>query len=281
MKLDSRRHLFRKLAGKRGRIDLSEVSPEPPDGLDSNDIKARFDELASEIGRLQELLYSAGMARVVAVFQGMDTSGKDGTIRKVFANTDPLGCHAWSFKAPSEAELAQDFLWRIHARMPPLGHIGLFNRSHYEDVLIARVQELVPEERWRKRYRSIVDFERMLVDNDTILLKFFLHIDLGEQEKRLLAREREVEKSWKLTAQDWKERKRWDSYMEAYADALAECNAPHAPWYVVPANKKWYRNFVVADAIREALAAREEGWRAHLAELSRKRLAEIKRYRSS
>lgn len=256
------------------------ASPHPPDGVDANEAKAELEDLTKGIGRLQELLYSAGTHAVLVLFQGMDTSGKDGTIRKVFQHTDPLGCQAVSFKAPTETERAHDFLWRVHAKVPERGHLGLFNRSHYEDVLIARVRSLVPEDVWEDRFKAINDFEHMLTRNRTLVLKFFLHIDLDEQERRLLAREREVEKSWKLTAQDWRERAHWDAYMTAYADALSRCHTPHAPWTLVPSNKKWYRNLVVARAVHAALEAHEREWRSTLDTLATQRRAEIKRYRS-
>jgi PPK2 family polyphosphate:nucleotide phosphotransferase len=265
--------------GKTLRLDPRKISPQLPEGLDANDGKKELEGLTEDIGRLQELMYSASTHAVLVLFQGMDTSGKDGTIRKVFQRTDPLGCQAVSFKSPTETELAHDFLWRVHAKAPPRGHIGLFNRSHYEDVLIARVRSLVDKQVWEDRYKAINDFEHMLTRNRTIVLKFFLHIDLEEQERRLLAREREVEKSWKLTAQDWRERKLWDAYMAAYADALSLCHTEHAPWTIVPSNKKWYRNLIVARAVHSALKNHEKGWQETLAALSKQRRAEIKKYR--
>jgi len=190
----------------------------------------------------------------------MDTGGKDGTIRGVFEGINPQGCQVWSFKAPTRQELEQDFLWRYHAKAPPRGMVTIFNRSHYEDVLVVRVHELAPETVWSHRYDHINAFERLVADNNTVVAKFYLHISKEEQEKRLLAREQDVEKAWKLSAGDWLERRAWERYMEAYEDALLNCSTAHAPWYVIPANRKWFRNLAIAETLVELLRPLKSGW---------------------
>jgi len=187
------------------------------------------------------------------VLQAMDTGGKDGTIESVFSAVDPQGCSVTSFKAPSHLELAHDYLWRIHHAVPPKGMIGIFNRSHYESVLVERVKNLVPKEVWLRRYKHINDFERMLSDEGVTIVKFFLHISKDEQKQRLEARLAKPEKHWKFNPADLKERERWDDYQQAYEDALRECSTKHAPWYVVPADKKWFRNWVVSDVLVRTL----------------------------
>jgi PPK2 family polyphosphate:nucleotide phosphotransferase len=201
----------------------------------------------------QHLLYADKRYSLLIVLQALDAGGKDGTIRHVMSGVNPQGCDVTSFKAPSEEELGHDFLWRIHKAVPSRGNIGIFNRSHYEDVLIARVHSLVPKEVWRRRYGQINDFEQMLTENGITLLKFFLHISRDEQRKRFEARIQDSSRNWKLSLPDFEERRHWDSYTEAYEDALQKCSTKHAPWYVVPANKKWFRNHLVAELIVHAL----------------------------
>lgn len=202
---------------------------------------------------LEELLYADGRHALLAVFQGMDTSGKDSTIRRVFAGLNPAAVLATSFKAPSELELRHDFLWRIHAAVPRRGHIGIFNRSHYEDVLIARVRQLVPGEVWQRRYAHINAFERLLVDSGVTVVKFFLHISKDYQRERLQRRLDNPSKHWKFNPADLAERARWDDYQQAYTDALQECATDHAPWYVVPAESRWFRDLLVASVLVQAL----------------------------
>jgi PPK2 family polyphosphate:nucleotide phosphotransferase len=206
----------------------------------------------------------------------MDTAGKDGTIRHVMSPINPAGCDVAAFKAPTEEERRHDFLWRVHMRTPERGMMAIFNRSHYEDVLVARVHNLAPPEEWRHRYREINDFERMLARNGTILIKFFLHISEAEQRKRLLAREDDPDKAWKLAVADWKERAYWDAYVAAYEDALSKCSTDWAPWHIVPANHKWYRNHMVAQTIVERLAEHEGNWKAGLVERGRQELAALR-----
>jgi len=220
---------------------------------DKKDSAAVFDKQNARLESLQELLYADQRHKVLIVLQGMDTSGKDGTIRHIFDRTNPSGVKVASFKRPSSNELAHDYLWRAHSVTPGNGEIVIFNRSHYEDVLVVRVDELVPEARWQKRYQHIVDFERMLVDEGTTILKFFLHISKDEQKQRLEERLADKEKLWKFDKADLSVRTKWDEYQKAYEDALARTSSSHAPWYVVPANKKWYRNLVISNVIIERL----------------------------
>ncbi len=190
---------------------------------------------------------------MLVILQGMDTSGKDGTIRHVFKNIDPLGVRAVAFKAPTPPELERDFLWRVHQQVPANGELVIFNRSHYEDVLVVRVHNLVPKAVWSRRYEHINAFEKMLVDEGTTVLKFFLHISKEEQKKRLLERLEQADKHWKFNPQDLLERGRWEDYMEAYQDVLHKTHTPYAPWHVVPADRKWYRNLRISRLLVEAL----------------------------
>jgi PPK2 family polyphosphate:nucleotide phosphotransferase len=198
-------------------------------------------------------LYAENRRSVLLVLQGMDTSGKDGTIRTVTSGVNPQSCQVVPFKQPSAEELDHDFLWRIHQAVPRRGNIGIFNRSHYEDVLVVRVHKLVPEAQWHKRYDQINAFEELLVEGGITLLKCFLHVSKDEQKKRLQARLDDPDKRWKFNHGDLDERKLWDDYQRAYEDALTRCNTAHAPWYIVPADRKWYRNLVVSQILREAL----------------------------
>ncbi len=236
------------------KVDLATWDPDDDGGLEKG--KQADKLLARDIDRLfalQEKLYAEGRQALLVVLQAMDTGGKDGTIKHVFTGLNPSGCRVTSFKAPSEEELAHDFLWRIQKAVPRYGEIGIFNRSHYEDVLIVRVRELVPKPVWRARYDRINQFEKDLVDSRVQVIKFFLHISKDEQKERLEARLADPAKRWKFDANDLVERKRWDDYQQAYSDALARCSTAAAPWIVVPANRKWFRNLVVARAIVEKL----------------------------
>jgi len=257
------------------RVHLAKVSPDPPEGATKDAAAAEFDALAEELGELQELLFASDTHCLLIVLQGMDTSGKDGTIRNVLKDVNPAGCRVSSFKVPNSVERSHDFLWRIHDRAPRRGRLVVFNRSHYEDVIVVRVKRLVPESVWRARYDHINAFERLLTDADTLILKFFLHISSDEQEARLIAREKDVEKVWKLSANDWVERQAWDAYMEAYAEALARCSTDVAPWHIVPANKKWFRNLAITRTIVEELRPLRAGWLESLEERGRAELAGI------
>jgi PPK2 family polyphosphate:nucleotide phosphotransferase len=237
------------------RVDLHHLDPEDTGTFHGPKLQADavVDGKSQELEVLQELLYAEHKHKLLIVLQGMDTSGKDGTIRRVFQHVNPLGVRVACFKAPSLEEQSFDYLWRIHSQVPSRGEIVIFNRSHYEDVCIARVRELVPRRVWEQRYAQITDFERMLHEEGTTILKFFLHISRDEQKKRLEARRDDPDKRWKFTRADVEERKLWPSYIEAYQEALSRTSTDWAPWYVVPANHKWYRNLVVASVIVETL----------------------------
>ena len=211
------------------------------------------DELSRRLEDLQNLLYADGRHRLLVVLQAMDTGGKDGTIRHVFHHTNPQGVRVASFKRPTEDELAHDYLWRVHPHTPGDGMISIFNRSHYEDVLVVRVHDFVPEEQWRRRYQHIVDWEQMLVDEGTTIRKFFLHISKEEQAERLQARIDTPEKRWKFEKGDLAEREHWDDYVAAYEEMLSRTSTEAAPWYVVPADRKWFRNLVVSQVLVDTL----------------------------
>ncbi len=222
--------------------------------------KALVPELSQQLDGLQERLYANGNHKLLIVLQAMDTAGKDGTIRHVFGSVDPIGVRAVSFKVPTTRELARDYLWRVHREVPANGEITIFNRSHYEDVLVVRVRELVPEERWRLRYQHIRDFERLLTDEGTTIVKLFLHISKEEQAERIQARIDDPEKRWKFTASDLSERKLWDDYMAAYEEAISETSTENAPWYIVPADRKWYRNVVISQILINTLEGLNLTW---------------------
>ncbi len=215
--------------------------------------KSALKDNRHRLRELQQVLWAEGKHALLIVLQALDAGGKDGTIRHVFRGVNPQGCQVTSFKVPTEKELAHDYLWRIHKAVPRRGYIGIFNRSHYEDVLVVRVHNLVPEEIWQQRYEQINHFEKLLADSGTTILKFFLYISKDEQKERFEARLQDPKKNWKFSAGDVKEREHWDEYMRAYEDALTRCSTPWAPWHIVPANHKWYRNLVVSQAIIEAL----------------------------
>jgi PPK2 family polyphosphate:nucleotide phosphotransferase len=217
--------------------------------------KALLPLLSKQLAELQEIFYAQGKHRLLVVLQAMDTGGKDSTIAHVFDKVNPQGVRVVSFKKPTEREIAHDFLWRIHPHTPGNGEIAVFNRSHYEDVLIARVHRLVPKEVWKRRYEHINAFEKMLVDEGTTVIKFFLHISKEEQRERLQARIDKPDKRWKFDPGDLAERERWDAYMEAYEEAIRRTSTAYAPWYVVPADRKWYRSLVVAQALVQTIDA--------------------------
>jgi PPK2 family polyphosphate:nucleotide phosphotransferase len=235
-------------------VRLTDEAAAPPAGAPSKDeALAQVDKLTDRMDELQEALYAEGKHAVLVVLQGRDTSGKDGTIRRVFGPLNPQGFTVASFKVPTPVELAHDYLWRVHQVVPPRGAIGVFNRSHYEDVLAVRVHELVPESVWRTRYRQINEFEQMLSENGVTVRKFFLHISREEQRRRLLARLEDPTKYWKFSPGDIGERGRWDAYTAAYEEALLRTSTAHAPWYVVPADKNWLRDLLVAQVVTEVL----------------------------
>lgn len=237
------------------KIRLDDWDPNGKAGFDGDKAagEARLLALNQELADLQELLYAEHRHKVLVVLQGMDTSGKDGAIQHVFEGVNPQGVRVASFKVPSALELDHDYLWRVHQQVPGKGELVIFNRSHYEDVLVVRVHELAPEAVWKKRYQQINDFERMLADEGTTVLKFYLHIDRDEQKARLQARLNDKAKLWKFNLGDLAERKLWKQYQEAYEDVLNKTSTPEAPWIIVPANRKWFRNLVIAETLVQAL----------------------------
>jgi len=239
----------------RGRkLRLADWDPGATPGWKGKDGAA--ERVAHNLERIdvqQYLLFAEARRSLLIVLQGMDTAGKDGLIRKVLTVFNPQGCRVWSFKVPTVEEAAHDFLWRIHRAAPARGEVAVLNRSHYEDVLVVRVRELVPESRWSRRYELINDFERHLHEHGTRVLKFFLHISREEQRSRLLARLDDPLKRWKFSDGDLAERSRWKNYQSAYEDALARCNTRSAPWHIVPADHKWYRDLAVSEIIAETL----------------------------
>ena len=236
-------------------VDLKDYDPgaKPYSSGDKEADKARVDQLAGEIDTLQDILLANRKKRLLVILQGTDASGKDGTLRGVFARTSPLGVHTVGWKAPCEEELAHDYLWRIHRAMPAAGEITVFNRSHYEDVLVPTVNGWISKEQTRQRYAQINDFERMLTENGTILLKFMLHISKDEQRERLQERIDDESKHWKFSLGDLDVRKQWNEYQAAYAALLGATSTPWAPWIVVPADSKTHRNLMIATVVRDTL----------------------------
>jgi PPK2 family polyphosphate:nucleotide phosphotransferase len=220
---------------------------------DKSEAKEQTAAMQERLAELQELVYAGHQHKVLVLLQGMDASGKDGAIRHVMGGFNPQGVSVVSFGKPEKKELDHDYLWRVHPHMPGKGEVAVFNRSHYEDVLVVRVHDLVPKSDWKKRYAQINDFERMLTENGTLILKFFLHISKDEQRKRLEERIEDPTKRWKFQHGDLEERKFWSDYERAYEDALTQCSTKYAPWYVVPANQKWYRNYVIGMILVDAL----------------------------
>jgi PPK2 family polyphosphate:nucleotide phosphotransferase len=268
-----------RLEGKK--VDLDDYDPGDTRGLDKEEGLARLQKLGEEFAELGNLLTYAGKHAMLIVLQGRDASGKDGTIRKLleFSNMQAAYVHSW--KAPTELERAHDFLWRIHAATPRRGQIAIFNRSHYEDVLAARVHNLVPKETWRRRYDHINAFESLLDDNDTIVLKFYLHISRKEQYERLTEREKSPLSAWKLNPSDWRELPLWNEFTEAYEDALARCSSRARPWYVVPADRKWFRNLAVMEQIVLALRPYKKAWIEQLGEVRKRVLPEVRALREA
>lgn len=241
---------------KQGKeIHIQDFDPNATSAFDGKkkDAEKQLLKLNEELEALQELLYAEGKHKLLVILQGMDASGKDGTIRHVFEGVNPQGVKVASFKVPNDKEMAHDYLWRIHQQTPGNGEIMIFNRSQYEDVLVVRVKGFVPEKVWKKRYQQINDFEKMLADEGTTILKFFLHIDKDEQIKRIRERVDDPSKHWKFNPGDLEDRKLWDQYQSAYEDVLNKTSTDWAPWYIVPANKKWYRNLIIASVMVETL----------------------------
>ena len=237
------------------QVDLDDFATYYSGDIKKKAGKAKLKEHNKTLRDLQELLYAEGKQKVLVVLQGIDTSGKDSTIEHVFGDVNPQGTKVTNFKVPTKRELAHDYLWRVHPHTPGSGEIVIFNRSHYEDVLVVRVHELVPKSVWEKRYDHINAFEKLLADEGTTIMKFFLNVSKKEQAERFLARLDRPHKRWKFNPGDLDERKRWDDYKAAYNDMLSLTSTPWAPWYVIPSDRKWYRNLVVAEIVEETIKA--------------------------
>ncbi|MBL0141613.1 MAG: polyphosphate kinase 2 family protein [Betaproteobacteria bacterium] len=261
-------------------IRLDRIPADPPKGITREGAEKRFAPLREELFALQDAMYGAKVNSVLVVLQGRDGAGKDGSIKHVVGCLNPRGMIVTSFGVPTPEERQHDFLWRVHRHAPRLGDFAIFNRSHYEDVLVVRVHGLAPKSLWKEHYGHIADFEELLAEHGTIVLKYFLHITKEEQEARLLEREVSPGNAWKLNPNDWKERDHWDEYTEAYEDAISKTAAKHAPWTIVPANAKWYRNLVIAESIVEALRERRRNWKDTLEAMGKAGRAGLEAYRA-
>lgn len=260
------------------KVRLDDISTDPPKDLSREEAERKFNELGDELFELQDLLWGARMHSVLVILQGRDSAGKDGVIKRVVGCLNPRGVQVVSFGVPTREEAEHDFLWRVHRHAPRKGEFSIFNRSHYEDVLVVRVHNLVPKSIWGERFGHIADFEELLVEHNTIVLKYFLHISKKEQEKRLKEREIDRRTAWKLNVNDWKERERWDDYTEAYEDAISRTARERAPWNIVPADAKWFRNLVIAQSIAQALRPYRKIWQEKLDQDGAKAKAELDAY---
>jgi len=235
------------------KVDLSKLDPSDRHGWTKPAAEKATTEQTARLSDLQDRFWAQAKGAVLVILQGIDAAGKDGTIQKVMEAFNPQGCTVSAFKVPTPEELAHDFLWRVHKKVPGKGEIGIFNRSHYEDVLVVRVHELVPREVWSGRYEQIREFERLLTDTGTTIVKFFLYIDRDEQRERFQERYDNPKKRWKFSLGDLEERTKWDDYIAAFEDALSETSTDYAPWYIVPANRNWLRNLAVASILAETI----------------------------
>lgn len=242
------------------KVRLRQIDPDEKGGLTKEESIPLFQVQKARIKALQERLFAEDRQSLLVVFQAIDTGGKDGTIRNVFSGVNPQGCRVWSFGSPTEEELEHDVFWRYHQHTPARGMIGIFNRSYFEEVLVVRVKGLAPEKQWKRRYDEINEFERILANNGTRIVKFYLHISEDEQRERLQERLDDPEKHWKFNVSDLDDRALWDDYQEAFEDAINECGTKDAPWFVVPANRKWLRNLLVARTIADTLADMDPQW---------------------
>ena len=268
MKLHSRY-----LIKPHSKVRLAKLTTSETDGFASEKAAAvTLQKHRKQLDDLQEVFYASEQKALLVVLQGMDTAGKDGAIRHIFSGVNPQGCQVAQFKVPTALEARHDFLWRAHASVPPRGMIGIFNRSHYEDVLSPRVHKLIPAKTVRSRLEDIVEFEQMLTDNDVVLLKFFLNISHEEQTARLQSRIDTPDKHWKLSEADFREREYWSEYQAAYEDAIAATSRKHAPWFVVPSDHKWYRNVVISGILVDAMERMKLGYPAPTADVSKLRL---------
>ncbi|MGI8601839.1 MAG: PPK2 family polyphosphate kinase [Verrucomicrobiales bacterium] len=234
------------------RWDADDTSALP--GLSKDSCGPRLDAVRQELRELQGVLMAERKHKVLIVLQAMDAGGKDGTVRNAFFGLNPHGLCVAAFKAPTPVELDHDFLWRVHQRAPGRGEMAIFNRSHYEDIVAVRVKRLAPKEVWERRYEHVINFEKLLYDEGTLILKFFLHIDQAEQKKRLEGRLKDPTKLWKIDPHDLRDRQRWGEFSRAYEEVLQRTSTGFAPWFIIPANKKWFRNLVVATIVRDGLA---------------------------
>lgn len=237
------------------KVSIDEKHASDDMGVERQKAERRLHDNTEAIRELQHRLYAEHERSLLVVLQAMDAGGKDSTIRAVFSRTNPQAVHVRSFKRPTDEERSHDFLWRIHRAVPGKGHVGIFNRSHYEDVLVARVDSIVPESVWMSRYDAINGFEAHLSNTGTHIIKIYLQISKARQREKLVRRITDPERNWKFEPADFETRKKWDKYMEAYEDAITRCSTPHAPWYVVPSDHKWFRLFAVSEIIRARLEA--------------------------
>jgi len=255
-----------------GKIRLRDFDPGYRGGLDKEKTKAKTEEYRERIGELQDLLYANSNRAVLLLFQGMDASGKDGAVRSVLKEVNPAGVETSNFKVPSAEERAHDFLWRVHKAVPRFGNFGVFNRSHYEAVLVERVLEIVPKKVWSKRYGQIIAFEEMLAENQMVLLKFYLHLSKPEQAERLKERLANPRKNWKFSQSDLETRRRWADYMKAYEDMLNVTSHAAARWHLIPADHNWYRDYLIAHTVVRAVEALDLHWPKPKVDLSKIRI---------
>lgn len=250
-------------------IRLKDFNPDYHEGLDKEETREKTIKLTERIGELQELLHADADQALLILLQGMDTSGKDGAAKKLLEFVNPAGVETANFKKPSTEELAHDYLWRVHKLVPRYGNIGVFNRSHYEDVLIVRVLKLQPTSVWQARYDQINDFEKYLVANRVVILKFFLHISSDAQAERLKARISDPRKNWKFEVSDLEMRAQWGKFQKAYEDAINYCSSHYAPWHIIPADRKWYRDYVIAKTVVKTMEGMKLDWPKPKADLSK------------
>jgi PPK2 family polyphosphate:nucleotide phosphotransferase len=251
------------------RFRLAEFDPKQHFGIEKPEALERLQANVKRLSVLQYLLYAEAKRSVLVILQGIDAGGKDGAIRRVMSGLNPQGVNVVPFKVPEGEEKRHDYLWRIHKAVPEYGHIGIFNRSHYEEVLVVRVHEMVPKSVWSRRYEQINAFERMLTENGVTIVKLLLSIDRDEQLERFRERIHNPAKNWKFSEADLRERARWDDYMDAYDDVLRKCSPAFAPWYVIPANYKWFRNLAVSQILLDTMEAMDLHYPAPVADLSK------------
>ena len=263
------------------KVSLADYPTRADGGFSKESGLAKLSALGRELEELQELMFASGTHALLVVLQGRDTAGKDGAIRSLLRYDNVQSSRVVSFKVPNQMEFAHDFLWRVHSNVPAKGGMTIFNRSHYEDVLVAKVHGLASKDVIERRYGHINAFESLLLDSGTIILKYFLHISKAEQEERLLAREEDPRKSWKLSVGDWQERELWDDYTKAYELALSKCSPKEAPWHVISADRKWFRDLSIMHTLVETLRPYGRGWLETLEKLGETELAELKAFRSN